>query len=197
MASRIIGVTGKKYAGKDTFARRLIEAHGFTRLAFADTLKSVMEHLNPVIPVEADESGIVYGPGAFPIATHLRLSQILETADWDTAKKLREVRRLLQDHGVGIRQYVDPNVWVDVVRRKAEETDGPVIVTDVRFPNEAEWVQAAGGQLVRVYRNGQAADDTHVSETALDRWAVDAEIPNHDTIARLHELADEFLVNSR
>ncbi len=184
MASLILGVTGKKRSGKDTFASRLVTEHGFTRLAFADALKQTMIDLDPIV-----ECGNGYG--AFE---SVRLSDILgPNLDWEVAKEVPEVRRLLQAHGVAIRDHVDPNVWVNAVALKAAQIDGPVVVTDVRFPNEADWINEVGGALIRVLRPGLASTDEHVSETALDTRPANLVIINDREIADLHRHADTVL----
>lgn len=42
-----------------------------------------------------------------------------------------------------------PDVFVEAVARRVA-TGGPWVVTDIRFPNEADWLEAAGGTLIGV-----------------------------------------------
>ncbi len=197
MANIIIGVTGKKRHGKDTFAARLIDQHGFTRIAFADPLKRTMEDLDPWVRIEADEYGILYGPGVVsPPAPddYVRLSAVLKAIGWEKAKEIREVRRLLQAHGVAIREHLDEDAWVDAAMATADLVDGPVVITDVRFPNEADTVTYSGrGFLVRVTRPGVENLDTHSSETALDDVPAYFEVVNSGTVADLHAEADDVV----
>jgi hypothetical protein len=190
MASTIIGVLGKKRAGKDTFARRLVEAHGYTRLAFADALRDAALALDPIIPAAYRD-----GEPLREYGWH-RLSDEVEAFGWEDAKAHPEVRRTLQNYGVAIRD-LDPDFWVRVVMDQARDIDGPVVITDVRFPNEAEAVERASmrdvadiGRTVRVARPGIISDDTHISETALDSWTPDMTIPNAGTVEDLHRHAD-------
>ena len=46
------------------------------------------------------------------------------------------------------------------------------VITDVRFPNEAEWVKSLGGKVYRFEGRGglAGAAGEHVSETALDNY---------------------------
>jgi hypothetical protein len=62
---------------------------------------------------------------------------------------------------------MNPNIWVDscVNRIYASGTD-LAIVPDIRFPNEVEAIQKAGGKIIRLTRKPH--EDSHVSETALD-----------------------------
>ena len=135
MTPRIIGVTGFKRSGKDTFARVLSERAGYVRVAFADALKE-------------------------EVAAFLGIS--LEELERD--KELW--RPVLQHRGVSMRQK-NPNHWIDrVAYRITTLIPARVVITDVRFLNEAAWVRSRGGMIVRVVRNGVlAADQTwHVSE---------------------------------
>jgi hypothetical protein len=57
------------------------------------------------------------------------------------------------------------------------------IITDVRFPNEAESVLDHGGILIRVNRGGDTGN--HPSETGLDDWEFEYTINNNGTIKEL------------
>ena len=78
----LIGTTGRKQAGKDSFAARLVEAHGFTRVTFADPMREFALALDPLVD------------------GHYRLSEIVRSLGWDVAKEsIPEVRRTLQRLG--------------------------------------------------------------------------------------------------
>lgn len=85
---------------------------------------------------------------------------------------------LLQWVGTDLMRARDPQVWLrSTYFAIAEERSDVALITDCRFPNEAELVRAAGGLLVRVRRidNGVQfiapdRDANHPSETALDGW---------------------------
>jgi hypothetical protein len=131
----IIGVTGYAQHGKDTLGQRLVDVHGFTRYAFADQLKSMALALNPLI-------------GRF------RLADAVEQSGWEGAKTNAEVRRFLQVLGTeGVRDHLGADSWVKALELKLK-ADNPAraVITDVRFPNEAAWVKANGGLMVRVKR---------------------------------------------
>jgi hypothetical protein len=151
---------GQKRAGKDTLAGFLIEEHGFVRLAFADRLREALLEIDPLV-----------GRG------DLRVSDVISSVGWEGAKGLPagvEIRRLLQHVGVTARGLRE-DVWAAPVVEAAQkirsggilrEVPAPVVVTDVRFPDEADAIRAAGGKIVRVDRPGLPDDDGHVSEHA-------------------------------
>lgn len=180
---RHIALMGRMRSGKDTVALRLITEHAYTRLAFADPLKRMALDLNPIVGSDAI--------GRF------RLKNVVESYGWERAKdEFHEVRHILQNMGQGIRA-TDPDYWVRLLLEKVDNADKwslPVVVTDVRYRNEAEALKARGFRMVRVIRPDAVTADTtadrHESEVALDRWTPDAMILNASSVAELHRRAD-------
>jgi hypothetical protein len=186
----VLGLSGQMQSGKDTFAKFLVEHHGWMRVAYADALKRVALELDPVVGTTS---------------TELRLRYAVEQLGWDAAKTLvPEVRRTLQALGVAVRS-VAPNFWIDLV---AEQVHGaraagiPVVITDVRFPNEAEDVVRMGGKILRIERPG-ALGDNHPSETVLRGWLARNEhqvLTNDSTLSDLAKKAEfvhRFLTNNQ
>ena len=182
MTTPLIGLIGRARSGKDTAAAALIEERGATRLAFADPLREIALAVNPMIGTPAL-------PGDLAPLRGVRLSTAIEALGWERAKDMiPEVRRFLQRLGTeGGRAVLGENVWVDAAFAKVADVDGPVVFTDVRFPNEADAIREAGGLLVRVIRPGTAPVAAHTSETALDGYDVDEEIWNTGTVTALRE----------
>ncbi|MFC0623818.1 deoxynucleotide monophosphate kinase family protein [Kribbella deserti] len=196
MASRIIGVLGRKRHGKDTFAARLCSEHGFTRLAFGDNLRTAVLKQDPFIVVTSDEYGVLAREGwalPYPGPYVTRLSHLVQALGWDKAKELREVRRTLQHMGMGVRD-LDPDFWLRIVLDQAATVHGPVVITDVRFSNEVDAVRNhLRGSTVRIVnpRIPRPAED-HVSESALDYFTPDITVPNAGTVEDLHRHADRI-----
>lgn len=184
----IVGLIGKKRSGKDTFASTLVEERGFRRLAFADALKDAALSLDPLIRFEQDETYLRQGSTSYEVGPHVeRLSSVVERLGWEAAKEVREVRRTLQNYGVAIRE-IDPDFWLRAVVDQMQDP-GLYVVTDVRFPNEAEAIVNAGGTVVRIVRPGLDSTDTHASETALDGYPADLDVLNAGTVAMLADTA--------
>lgn len=87
---------------------------------------------------------------------------------------------LLQRVGVEMRER-DPEVWIRAVYTKIQQDQPKVaVITDVRFPNEADFVRGMGGLMVRVSRFDEDGrpfvapdrDPDHITEMALadDAW---------------------------
>jgi hypothetical protein len=78
-------------------------------------------------------------------------------------------RHILQVMGTDIFRDIYGDVWVDAcLKQIQDEAPELAIVTDCRFPNEVEGIQAAGGKVIRFLRAPFADKDQHKSETALD-----------------------------
>jgi len=181
MPSVIVGLCGRKRSGKDTLAEELVERYGYTRVAFADPLREMLLALDPVV-----EQG--------DYTRTLRVSDMVATRGWEDAKAHPEVRRLLQRLGTEAgRVTLGENVWIDAARRKIDAIEGPVVVTDVRFPNEADAIKDWGGYLARVVRPGyESSDDTHVSESAMDDYLTYADVQNDGTVTELKAKAERI-----
>lgn len=122
----------------------------------------------------------------------------------------KTVRTFLQQLGTdGLRDGLHTNVWVNALFADyVAEPDKNIaaflaaeglpqsmnggqkeypnwIITDCRFPNEAEAVKRHGGQIIRVNRPGITAINAHPSETSLDGWKFDVVIENDGTVQDL------------
>jgi hypothetical protein len=163
----IIGLSGYAQSGKDTVAKYLVENHNFERVAFADPIRNLLWEMNPLLSDGFNLQGVVNAYG------------------WDAAKtRFPEVRRLLQELGVGARRVIDDEIWV-VKALRTMSGEGNYVITDVRFQNEASQVKLGGGQLWRVERTGVEAVNSHISEHDLDAWEFDAYVHNNSTIEDL------------
>ncbi len=59
------------------------------------------------------------------------------------------------------------------------------VITDVRFPNEAQAIKEKGGYVIRIDRPGVKPINDHPSETSLDTWKFDYKIDNVSDIVSL------------
>ena len=182
---------GRARSGKDSTALRLGWAHGYTRLAFADALKTSALDLDPIVASVAGEE--------------LKLSYLVNRWGWDHAKERHpEVRRILQYMGQGIRD-MDPDFWLRPVLNQiegAKRLGWPVVVTDVRYRNEVEALKAEGFRTVRVIRPRypvhtataqELTNRRHRSETELDSYACDLTLNNDSGLRELSRQVDALL----
>ncbi len=175
----IIALSAYAQGGKDTAAGPLIE-RGFEKRAFADTLRKFAYAVNPIVTFEV---GL---PGKNRIVP-VRYADLIDSVGYEEAKKLDEVRKILQRIGTeGGRKTLYDNVWVDAAM-KDMDAKNDYVFTDCRFPNEADAVRAAGGRVVRIERPGLTAVNAHESETALLDYRFDKIINNDGDADLLRE----------
>lgn len=181
----IIGVCGRKASGKSTLASILEETYGFYELSFASRLKLILADVNPII-----------GPVAY--GGQRRLSAY--EGDLDSAKQEPEVRRLLQQLGTSVRDYLGDESWVRPVLGEAQwrlAEGQQIVIPDCRFRNECERIKDLGGMVVQMHRDpiGSSAIDVHVSETEVDSFGdlVDVHIDNVGTVDNLRLSAAEIV----
>lgn len=103
-------------------------------------------------------------------------------------------RTLLQWWGTEYRRSINPDYWVKaLVKRIADDQPEIALITDVRFPNEVQFIQRYG-EVIKVDRPSlpslRGAAGVHASELALanfDGW--DAVIKNDGDLETLRERA--------
>lgn len=163
----VIGITGKARAGKDTVAGILLEMFpGATKYAFADPLK---EGLKSALGLTDEE-------------VHGDLK--------DTMNKLygKTNREILQTFGTDWgREMVHQDIWLLAATRKMPK--GLVILSDVRFENEAKFVRE-NGQMIHVLRNGLPeikGVTGHASEQGIEPTKQDRLIFNDFGMSQLKE----------
>lgn len=185
-----IALLGAARSGKDTVAARLVSEHGYRRLAFADPLKELALKADPLIPTHQDSHGQIT----------VRLSRLVRAYGWDEAKTTYpEVRRILQNIGQGARK-VDPDIWIGALLPKALDavsSGRSIVVTDVRYLNEAEFLTRVGFLLVRVHRPSVSTGEDwrkHDSETELAEYEAHHTIINDGPLSYLYKQVETLTV---
>jgi hypothetical protein len=177
----VIGLTGRKGSGKNMACANLPLA-AFKPMSFAEPLKSLCKD--------------VFGLEDCDIESRELKEKTL--TKWPHVSP----RILMQHVGTDLFRKNYPEVWVEHLKRRIFEqgNNGHIIVTDVRFKNEAEMIYRVGGQIIRIVRPGHEYEvgvDPHSSETEMDDIDAVKTIKNDGTIqllqARLHAAILELL----
>lgn len=167
-------------SGKSTVASLLTE-RGYHTIPFAASLKAMLRTFLLQLG---------YGPDA--------IDTYLTTAKEHTLPGIRcSSRHLLRTLGTEWgRTCVHPEVWLIAWRSRAERyirSGTPVVVDDVRFPNEADLIRTLGGQLWRIDRPSTEGDTDHASEGGLDDYDFDHYILNDGSLADLYNHTKSLL----
>lgn len=186
---RLIGLCGYAGVGKDA-AAALLAMIGYLRMAFADGVRSEVSEAitGGMIPIAATQVAYIAGD----------ISKLASTQDVSAiyAKPTSEsMRRLLQWWGTEFRRAQNPDYWTDKLMRELDAGKAyaeltapefpPVVISDVRFPNEAVAIRKRGGVIWRLTRAGVSAANEHSSETVIDDIKPDAVIANDGPLIEL------------
>lgn len=160
----IVGITGSAGSGKDTLAD-MIKSDGWERFAYADALKHIcMDYL-----------GLSYND-AYTQEGKTKFNEF-----WGMTN-----REILQKVGTdAMRNGFCKDVWIKIAELKLKEmldSGKKVIVTDVRFDNEAELIESLGGCVAKIVRNVNIlnnAEQSHVSEKGISDDLISFVIQNN------------------
>lgn len=174
----ILGITGFKGSGKDTFALPFIAA-GWTQLRFADPLKAMLRAMLADAGVEPSliEEMLEGNSKGIPFSV---------LGD-------HTPRFAMQTLGTEWRNLLHKELWTRIMAKKLMFLDRqPVVITDVRFPHEVELLRAFGGKIVKISRATSRATG-HESEVHIDSLPVDMVVQNNCGIGNLHAEAQRVL----
>jgi len=162
----IIGISGKMGAGKDTLANILVDLY----------------------------PQLVVHKFAQPIRDEMRKRFGLNSEDLEFRKNTMRVEgKLIREHmqTIGDKyRAIDKNFFVlAMISRRSHY----IVISDVRFNNEAEWIRKEGGIIINIERdNPNAILTEHVSEDGLDEHYIDYKIDNNGSISALRVSAREI-----
>jgi hypothetical protein len=172
---QLIGLIGQARVGKDTVAAHLYRKYDFEQTSFAFPMKEMLA------TVFGDR--FRHGDREAPI-------------DWLG----KSPRHLMQTLGTEWgRNCVHPELWVLLAEReviKARERHYGLVITDVRFHNEADMILRNGGVLWRITRDSAEQINAHVSETADWSGHPHVHIPNNGTLDELYARVDRLMESS-
>lgn len=142
----IIGLCGKARVGKDEVGNFILAHQGGYRYSFADPLRAML------VPLGIDMSDPYWQARKEDPIPALGVSP----------------RRMMQTLGTEWgRELVNPDFWLLMAKQRLLNNGPGMVVTDVRFPNEADWVRKHG-LLIHVLRPDAKEIEAHTSESGVE-----------------------------
>ena len=189
----LIGLAGVARSGKDTAASVLATELGLYRHAFADPIKRMLEQVFGDNFVNGDReridpiSGVSYRKLMQTLgtewgrATHPALWTRVAKAKWEWVKEGCPV-----DYKKGITENVMLGAFGD---------HAGMVISDVRFDNEAEWIRSEGGIIVHVDRpdTEKVGIEGHASEQVMSRLPFDLVVENKGSLEEF-SMALDYLI---
>lgn len=177
----IIGLTGKAQSGKDTACRiiRKILPQA-ERKAFADPLKESVCALFGLTRQELD---------AWKLDSKVHVQFVSHVPGMQYPMLMNApltMRELLQRYGCEAhREIFGEDFWLEVALPSREYYQNKiVVVSDVRFDNEARHIRTLGGIVISISRPGMQLDvgGGHPSEADIDPIFVNYVVVNEGTV---------------
>lgn len=172
----LIGITGFKRCGKDTTGLYLINNHNYIKYSFAGALKAACSEIF-MFDYEQTEGS--------------------KKEDFDERWNINP-RKVFQRFGTEIfrdsleqffpeMKHLKNNFWIyrfkiwyqEQIRKNPNVR---IVVTDVRFQNEADIIKELGGIIIKVSRKNIMSDDKHASEINILNIKADYDIKNDSSI---------------
>ena len=179
--SYLVGLMGQSGHGKDTIGEYLHATYSFETYAFAKPLKDAIRSIFHVPISQLYDPVFKENVDPFWGVSMRQLMQFIGT------ELFREqMDRLIPDLGkdIWLKSFLK---WRET-QRSLDGSYPRIVVTDIRFQNEAELIKSLGGIIWRVERaelvpTMPESSSSHVSETELTKIDLDDwEIKNDGTI---------------
>lgn len=202
----LIGIGGKMQSGKDTTAKIIMDLKKdkpWKILRFADSVKDIVCILlnctrddlenNDFKNKELGEEWWYYRNmisdynffgGLYTTKKDAELIAGFSSNKTKTILIKLTPRKLLQLIGTECgRNIIHPNIWINCLKSKYDlyKNDYNIIIPDLRFNNEAEFIEKNNGKIIIVYRKIDNESD-HPSETSLSISSDYSTIENNGTI---------------
>jgi dephospho-CoA kinase len=151
MSIVILGICGEMGHGKDTIGDYLVKEKGFTKISFAEPLKQACKH---VFGLNDDQ-------------LYNEKQKTIVDPFWNMTP-----RKIMQLVGTDLfRNGFSDDIWIKSMIKRINnllnEGITKIVITDVRFSNENDYVQKILGQTIKVVRPNKISGDKHVSETEI------------------------------
>jgi len=168
----LIGIAGRARSGKDTVANFIVAAIGGYRYSFADPIRAMLALLgvdmsDPYWQARKEEP--IPALGVSP----RRMMQTLGT-EWG-------------------RQLINPDLWIIMAHQRLLQNGPGMVISDVRFDNEAAWIRKHGGRIIHVIRPDTKAVEAHASEDGIEMQDTDARLFNSGSLEDLQFSVRELL----
>ena len=167
----LVGLTGRAGSGKDTVADWFVKHHKFKKMSFAQPIKVALSALD--MPEPADRERKEQPIPGFSFT-------------W---------REAAQKLGTEWGRSLDENLWVKLVQKRLHIAMSNVVISDVRFENEAAMIREMGGTILHIQgRQASLGENAiHVSEAGIELHIEDIVVDNRGSIEELYEQLMELM----
>lgn len=177
----LIAIAAPAGSGKSEVARRLMYLYGFRRVKMAAVLKNMIRSML---------QSVGYSKRAIEsmVEGDLKEMPVPELGGYTT-------RHAMQTIGTEWgRECFDPDFWARLAFRKIDRLIGSgkrIVIDDIRFVNEREFVRSASGICVAVTgRLNETSAHLHISEQNYDQLEPEWILENNGSLEELYRTVD-------
>lgn len=170
MTIKLIGLAGPARSGKDTAGHYLKQRLGIETYALASPIKVTINEFFGWDERHSDGE----------------LKEVVDPV-WGCSP-----RKAYQLFGTEFGRSIRPDLWLHMAKVRFNELGG-LIVTDIRFENEAQWIRQAGGTIIHVQRDDCESILSHASEAGIEVHPDDWVAPNNGSHNDLYDILEEIL----
>lgn len=105
-------------------------------------------------------------------------------------------RKAYQLFGTEVGRATRDTIWLDQAQIILDRGES-LVVTDIRFENEAKWVREQDGVVIHIERSESTSVEAHASEVGIERFVSDWCLTNNDTLDKLHSSVSDLVYNIR
>lgn len=170
--ANVIGIAGPARSGKDTVRQFILACNGGYSYSFADPLYAMV---------------------------HAGLGLDLRDQYWQDRKEEpieilgKSPRQILQTLGTEwARQMINEDIWLIMAQQRMYQYGPGMVIADVRFENEAQWVRKANGRMVHLRRKAAPTVNAHASEGGVQVVEGDIVIHNDGSLEDLQAAVRGF-----
>ncbi len=179
----LIGLAGKINSGKSTIAEYLVLKYDFIEMTYAKPLKNICQELFCLTDDQLyTQKGKMEPDSRWYDCTPRTMMQFIGTD-------------LFRNNLDKIMPGLCDNVFIENMRiRLQQESHHNIVVSDIRFQNEADLIISLGGIIYYVDRDNNS-NDSHVSEQMNFDKSNMTIIKNNSTIDDLCQQFDDIIKN--
>lgn len=165
-------------SGKGTAASVLVRDYGYFELRFSDPIRRMWAAFN----------GVRYDNQEFGGFLHRTLEGDFKEQPVGPCNV--SYRDFAVSVGNSLRSDLGWDIWIkhlaDQYERLEVYSQTHVVISDVRYPNEYEWIRDQGGQVWRLERSDGGGGPASVCEGLLEKYLFDVTIsaPDTESVAR-------------
>lgn len=173
----IIGLTGKARSGKGEIASHLALCHKFHEDSFAAPIRRFMMD---ILNIQSMNEYHALKEVPNPIFGGKTLREALQTCGTEWGRNM-----------------IYEEMWIESLKKRVSNSSkhSNIVISDIRFNNEAQAVLDLGGKIVQVIRPSVSINygRNHESEDVIDPEFVSHIITNKHSIECLHNQIEDYV----